>query len=684
MRSDSMHEAGEVEDGEIDSPTFSSSNNGRSRSPPKLSVSLTNGSSSSRSIAGRAKGVFEDDGSGSSSSTSASGFKIKGSAAGPSSQALPMGLPQKPAAQALAASPSTDPGAISIKGRSGGSVAAGSGSNGIEAERHSDTRREHDSSASSAANDDAWPSSRRNGMSIAGAAAARSSDTQNTSAAADSSRKAVTLPSKPKTLMPLPFKPKAGVGGVPTGPAAMRNQEPARAETMSRGYSTETGYPYPAHNDVRESNNSLPRLDKGKHRETEDGEMEEEGETYSSRPSGRSHARSPERSYAGYYDSAANRHEDDRRYAGHGRASAFESGYRSPGYQHSFPQSRDDRHHGSSRRDYRNDDDRDRRYTSHRKPADDYYRSSRRPGEAGSDSRHRDRHRSRSRSRERGSRRHRHHSSDDEEARWDRGSSYSPNRDGQQDRGVSDRDGKAFHDEPGAPRHPSRELAPKQSATNTPAAGHALPPKPNFVAETRKPPEQPKIKAPPRPQVATPFFLPSPVAKGTAATAESAISDEKDLEMDIDEASKALSPSAGVPPVQARQFTLFGTSRLDDYQLEEKLGEGTFGVVHKARRKADSVKNMSSEETAKKASRRSRRDNKAVPCASRVKAGDVVALKKIVMHNDMDGIPITALREIRILKCLNHPNVVDVVDMAFQPGKSSFSEYWSRLSNGIC
>jgi serine/threonine-protein kinase BUR1 len=68
----------------------------------------------------------------------------------------------------------------------------------------------------------------------------------------------------------------------------------------------------------------------------------------------------------------------------------------------------------------------------------------------------------------------------------------------------------------------------------------------------------------------------------------------------------------------------------------------------------------------------------------------LVALKKIIMHNEKDGVgsailavlehfsltrtqfPITALREIKLLKLLSHKNVLKLEDMAVEhPPKSS-------------
>ncbi|CAI6100396.1 unnamed protein product [Clonostachys chloroleuca] len=76
-----------------------------------------------------------------------------------------------------------------------------------------------------------------------------------------------------------------------------------------------------------------------------------------------------------------------------------------------------------------------------------------------------------------------------------------------------------------------------------------------------------------------------------------------------------------------------GCSRISDYELLGKLGEGTFGEVHRARSR---------------------------------KTGAQVALKKIIMHHEKDGFPITALREIKLLKLLSHKNVLRLEDMAVE------------------
>lgn len=74
----------------------------------------------------------------------------------------------------------------------------------------------------------------------------------------------------------------------------------------------------------------------------------------------------------------------------------------------------------------------------------------------------------------------------------------------------------------------------------------------------------------------------------------------------------------------------------DKFNKLDKLGEGTYGVVYKA--------------------------EYTEPYR---KPGDdpIVALKKIRLESEEEGIPSTAIREISILKELNHPNIVKLKEV---------------------
>jgi serine/threonine protein kinase len=61
------------------------------------------------------------------------------------------------------------------------------------------------------------------------------------------------------------------------------------------------------------------------------------------------------------------------------------------------------------------------------------------------------------------------------------------------------------------------------------------------------------------------------------------------------------------------------------YEKMDKIGEGTYGVVYKARNKL---------------------------------TGQIIALKKIRLEQEEEGVPSTAIREISLLKELQHINVV--------------------------
>ncbi|KAJ8352878.1 hypothetical protein SKAU_G00243540 [Synaphobranchus kaupii] len=69
---------------------------------------------------------------------------------------------------------------------------------------------------------------------------------------------------------------------------------------------------------------------------------------------------------------------------------------------------------------------------------------------------------------------------------------------------------------------------------------------------------------------------------------------------------------------------------MDIFQKIEKIGEGTYGVVYKAKNKV---------------------------------TGQSVALKKIRLDADTEGVPSTAIREISLLKELSHPNIVKLLDV---------------------
>eukprot|EP00741_Cyanophora_paradoxa_P025593 tig00000383_g24697.t1 len=76
----------------------------------------------------------------------------------------------------------------------------------------------------------------------------------------------------------------------------------------------------------------------------------------------------------------------------------------------------------------------------------------------------------------------------------------------------------------------------------------------------------------------------------------------------------------------------YGTRRsVSNFEKIHRIGEGTYGVVYKARDRT---------------------------------SGEIVALKKVRMDREKDGLPLTALREIKILKSLRHPNIVHLKEVA--------------------
>jgi len=69
---------------------------------------------------------------------------------------------------------------------------------------------------------------------------------------------------------------------------------------------------------------------------------------------------------------------------------------------------------------------------------------------------------------------------------------------------------------------------------------------------------------------------------------------------------------------------------MEKYSKIDKLGEGTYGIVYKAKNR---------------------------------ETGEIVALKRIRLDSEDEGVPCTAIREISLLKELKHPNIVRLYDV---------------------
>ncbi|XP_032683847.1 cyclin-dependent kinase 12-like isoform X3 [Odontomachus brunneus] len=100
-------------------------------------------------------------------------------------------------------------------------------------------------------------------------------------------------------------------------------------------------------------------------------------------------------------------------------------------------------------------------------------------------------------------------------------------------------------------------------------------------------------------------------------------------------------------PTSASGGKDWGERCVDVFEFITQIGEGTYGQVYKARDKRSSV---------------------------------LVALKKVRLENEKEGFPITAVREIKILRQLNHKNIVNLREVVtdkqdaldFRKDKGSF------------
>lgn len=74
----------------------------------------------------------------------------------------------------------------------------------------------------------------------------------------------------------------------------------------------------------------------------------------------------------------------------------------------------------------------------------------------------------------------------------------------------------------------------------------------------------------------------------------------------------------------------WGERSVSAFKFLDKVGEGTYGHVFKA---------------------------------EDVQTGELKALKKVRLENEKEGFPITAIREIKILMQLLHPNIVNLCEI---------------------
>ncbi|KAG6398734.1 hypothetical protein SASPL_140203 [Salvia splendens] len=90
------------------------------------------------------------------------------------------------------------------------------------------------------------------------------------------------------------------------------------------------------------------------------------------------------------------------------------------------------------------------------------------------------------------------------------------------------------------------------------------------------------------------------------------------------------SPITPAQPPRRSVNMLQGCRSVDEFERLNKIDEGTYGVVFRARDK---------------------------------KTGEIVALKKVKMEKEREGFPLTSLREINILLSFDYPSIVDVKEV---------------------
>ncbi|XP_042487468.1 cyclin-dependent kinase G-2-like [Macadamia integrifolia] len=105
-----------------------------------------------------------------------------------------------------------------------------------------------------------------------------------------------------------------------------------------------------------------------------------------------------------------------------------------------------------------------------------------------------------------------------------------------------------------------------------------------------------------------------------------------DNQLDTDSGEEDDPRKTPEPPIpQQRNINMLqGCRSVDEFERLNKIDEGTYGVVYRAKDK---------------------------------KTTEIVALKKVKMEKEREGFPLTSLREINILLSFHHPSIVDVKEV---------------------
>ena len=125
------------------------------------------------------------------------------------------------------------------------------------------------------------------------------------------------------------------------------------------------------------------------------------------------------------------------------------------------------------------------------------------------------------------------------------------------------------------------------------------------------------------------------------------IEEEKEIQNNIDENNKEKIENEKEKDIKKEKYrtrlsSINETScrSVNNYKIiEEHIGEGTFGMVFKAEYIGDPI------------------------YAEKNRIPKKVALKKIKMEDSKEGFPITALREIMIMKKCHHENILEILEI---------------------